>query len=111
MSKSINAAVLGLVLFLLAYCVCFWFGVMPKFYPTRGAVTTAVLKSPVTGKAEIAVKFVGSAVVGMAAGAIGRLIGKRLRRPAAWLHLAMWAAMLAACVYLVGRETVEYILH
>jgi len=106
MSKTINAAVLGVILFLLAYCVCFWFGVMPKFYPMLGQVHI----TPPPGT-HIAVKFVGSALVGLAAGLVGFLVGLRLPlRSSTALHTLAWLAMIAACIYLIGRETAEYIL-
>ena len=106
MNKAINAAVLGVILFLLAYCLCFWFGVMPKFYPMLGEVHI----TPPPGT-HIAVKFVGSALAGMAAGLGGGLIGLRLPlRSSLALHILAWLAMIAACIYLIGRETAEYIL-
>lgn len=60
----------------------------------------------------IAVKFVGSALVGIVAGLIGFGIGRFLPdRAGKVLHLLVWAMMIAAGSYLVGRETVAYILH
>jgi hypothetical protein len=57
------------------------------------------------------VKFVGSALVGFLVGLIGFYIGKRLpERCAVYLHAAAWVMMIAACGYLFGRETAEYIL-
>jgi len=106
MNRSINGAILGLVLFLPAYCLCFWFGVMPKFYPLLGEVH--IVTPPGN---PVAVKFVGSALVGIAAGLIGFCIGRSLpQRAGKVLHLLVWAMMIAAGIYLVGRETVEYIL-
>lgn len=106
MNKSITGAVLGVVAFLMAYCLCFWFQVMPKFYPLLGEIH--VVAPP--GK-HIAVKFVGSAAVGMLGGLVGLVVGRRLpQRASGVVHLLAWAAMLAACVYLVGRETAEYII-
>jgi len=106
MNKSINGAILGLTLFLASYCVCFWFGIMPKFYPLLGEVHV----TPPPGQ-HIAVKFVGSAVVGLLFGFAGFLIGRRLpQRASAVLHGLVWLTIIAACTYLVGRETVEYIL-
>jgi hypothetical protein len=107
MNKSINGAILGLILFLPTYCLCFWFGVMPKFYPLLGEVHIVAPPGP-----HIAVKFVGSALVGIVVGVCGFFVGRSL--PAHFgkiLHVAVWAMMLAAGIYLVGRETVEYILH
>ncbi len=105
--KSINAALIGLTVFLLAYSLCFWTGLMPKFYPALGEITTVAYKG------QIAVKFVGSAVVGMAAGLIAMLIGALLPagRPRLTVvcHLVLWGMMLAACFYLVGREAREYL--
>jgi hypothetical protein len=107
MNKSINGTILGLILFLPAYCLCFWFGLMPKLYPLLGEVH--VVAPP--GK-HIAVKFVGAALVGMVAWLIGFFVGRRLpQRAGPFLHLLVWAVMIAAGTYLVGRETVEYILH
>jgi hypothetical protein len=107
MNKSINGAILGLIFFLPTYCLCFWFGVMPKFYPLLGEVH--FVAPP--GK-HIAVKFVGSALVGIVAGLIGMAIGRSLsERAGKLLHLLVWPVMIAAGIYLVGRETVEYILH
>lgn len=107
MNKSINGAILGLILFLPTYCLCFWFGVMPKFYPMLGEVHM----TPPPGN-PIAVKFVGSALVGMAVGLIGFAIGRFLpERAGKLLHVLVWPVMIAAGIYLVGRETVEYILH
>jgi predicted small integral membrane protein len=106
MSKAINAAVLGVILFLLVYCLCFWFGVMPKFYPVLGQVRI----TPPPGN-PIAVKFVGAAWVALAAGFVGFLVGLALPlRSAAALHILAWVTMVAATVYLIGRETAEYIL-
>lgn len=107
MNKSINGAILGLILFLPTYCLCFWFGVMPKFYPLLGEVHfVAPPGNP------IAVKFVGSALVGIVAGIIGFAVGRLLpERSGKILHVMVWAMMVAAGIYLVGRETVEYILH
>jgi hypothetical protein len=106
MSKSINGAVLGLVFFLPAYCLCFWFGVMPKFYPLLGEVHI----TPPAGT-NIAVKFVGSAIVGLCVGLVGFFVGRRLpQRASGVLHCLMWLTMIAACIYLVGREAAEYIL-
>ena len=106
MNKAINAAVLGLILFLLAYSLCFWRDLMPKFYPLLGQVHIF----PPPGK-PIAVKFVGSALVGMAAGLAGFLVGLRLPlRSSAALHLVAWLTLIAAGIYLIGRETAEYIL-
>jgi len=107
MHKSINGAILGLILFLPTYCLCFWFGLMPKFYPLLGEVH--IVAPPGT---HIAVKFVGAALVGMVAGLIGLVIGRFLpERAGKILHLLVWAMMIAAAIYLVGRETVEYILN
>jgi len=107
MNKSINGAVLGLILFLPAYCLSFWFDRMPKFYPLLGEVH--FVAPP--GK-PIAVKFVGAALVGIAAGLIGLAIGRALpERAGKFLHLLVWAMLIAAGTYLVGRETMEYILH
>jgi hypothetical protein len=106
MSRAINAAVLGAILFLLAYCLCFWFGVMPKFYPLLGQVHI----TPPPGH-HIAVKFVGSALVGLVIGLVGFLAGLRLPpRSSTALHILVWLAMIAACIYLIGRETAEYLL-
>jgi hypothetical protein len=106
MNKSINGAILGLICFLPTYCLCFWFGAMPKFYPLLGEVH--FVAPP--GK-HIAVKFVGSALVGILAGLIGWAVGRALsERAGKALHLLVWPFMIAACIYLVGRETVEYIL-
>ena len=106
MQKSINGAILGFILFLPVYCLCFWFGVMPKFYPLLGEVH--VIAPP--GK-HIAVKFVGAATVGIVAGLIGFLLGRSLpERAGKLLHALVWPMMVAACAYLVGRETVEYLL-
>jgi uncharacterized membrane protein len=106
MNRSINGAILGLILFLPTYCLCFWFGLMPKFYPLLGEVH--VIAPP--GK-HIAVKFVGSALVGMVAGLIGFFIGRSLPdRAGKILHLLVWAMMVVAGTYLVGREAAEYIL-
>ena len=106
MSKTINAAVLGIILFLLAYCLCFWFGVMPKFYPMLGEVH--IIPPPGT---HIAVKFVGSALVGLVVGMAGFLVGLRLPlRSSTALHILVWLTLIAACIYLIGRETAEYIL-
>jgi len=105
MTKSINGALLGLAFFLAAYSLCFWFGIMPKFYPLLGEVHI----TPPEGK-HIAVKFVGSALVGFFAGGIGFLAGRRLpEKFSPVLHAVMWLTMTGACVYLVGRETLEYI--
>ena len=107
MNKSINGALLGLILFLPTYCLCFWFGCMPKFYPLLGELH--FVAPP--GK-HIAVKFVGAALVGIVVGLIGMLIGRSLpERAGKVLHGLVWAMMIAACIYLVGRETAEYILH
>jgi hypothetical protein len=106
MHKSINGAILGLVFFLPAYCLCFWFGVMPKFYPLLGEVHFVAPPGD-----HVAVKFVGSALVGMVAGLIGLVIGRSLpQRAGKVLHLLVWVMMLAAAVYLVRREIAEYIL-
>lgn len=107
MNKSINGAILGFILFLPTYCLCFWFGVMPKFYPLLGEVhIVAPPGNP------IAVKFVGSALVGIVAGIVGFVIGRSLpERSGKVLHVLVWVMMIAAGIYLVGRETVEYILH
>ena len=106
MNRSIHSALVGLVLFLVAYCLCFWFGVMPKYYPLLGEIHIV----PPEGK-PIAVKFVGSALVGFLAGLIGVWIGRRVpERSASYLHALVWLVMIAACVYLFGRETAEYIL-
>ena len=79
---------------------------MPKFYPLLGEVHFI----PPPGK-PIAVKFVGSALVGMVAGLIGLVIGRFLpERAGKVLHWLVWVMMIAAGIYLVGRETVEYIL-
>lgn len=107
MNKSINGAILGLVSFLPTYCLCFWFGLMPKFYPLLGEVR--FVAPPGT---HIAVKFVGAALVGIAAGLIGFVFGRFLPdRTGKILHGLVWVTIIAAGVYLVGRETVEYILH
>lgn len=107
MNKSINGAILGLIFFLPTYCLCFWFGVMPKFYPLLGEVH--VVAPP--GK-HIAVKFVGAALVGIVAWGIGFFVGRALpERTGKTLHLLVWVVMIAAGIYLVGREAVEYILH
>lgn len=107
MNKSINGALLGLILFLPTYCLCFWFGCMPKFYPLLGEIH--IVDPP--GK-HIAVKFVGSALVGIVVGLIGMAIGRALpERAGKTLHALVWPVMIAAGIYLVGRETVEYILH
>jgi hypothetical protein len=107
MNKSINGAILGLILFLPTYCLCFWFDRMPKFYPLLGEVH--FIAPP--GK-PIAVKFVGSALVGIVIGLIGFGIGRFLPdRAGKVLHPLVWAMMIAAGSYLIGRETVEYILH
>jgi hypothetical protein len=59
----------------------------------------------------IAVKFIGSAVVGAVAWLIGFLVGRRLPEKAGPIfHVLFWLALLAAGAYLVGRETREYIL-
>jgi len=106
MNKSINGVILGLILFLPTYCLCFWFGVMPKFYPLLGEVHV----TPPPGN-QIAVKFVGSALVGIAVGLIGFIIGRFLpERVGKVLHLLVWVMLIAASTYLVGRETMEYIL-
>ena len=106
MHKSINGTLLGLILFLPTYCLCFWFGVMPKFYPLLGEVH--IVAPP---GAHIAVKFVGAALAGMVAGLIGFAIGRFLpQRAGKVLHFLIWAMMIAAAIYLVGRETAEYIL-
>ena len=105
MSKSINGAVLGLVFFLAAYCLCFWFGVMPKFYPLLGEVHI----TPPEGK-HIAVKFVGSALVGLVAWLIGFIAGRQLpEKCSPALHALLWLTMTGSCIYLIGRESVEYI--
>jgi hypothetical protein len=106
MNKSINGAILGLVFFLPTYCLAFWFDRMPKFYPLLGEIHfIAPPDKP------IAVKFVGSALLGIVAGLVGFGIGRSLPQQAGKvLHALVWPAMLAAAVYLVGRETVEYIL-
>ena len=106
MTKSVNAILLGLVVFLAAYCVCFYFGVMPKLYPVLGRLTTENLKG------QIAVKFVGSAVVGMVAGLVAMMVGRLL--PASptlsrLMHLLFWACLIVAFLYLAGREINEYI--
>lgn len=106
MTKSINAALLGLLCFLTAYCLCFWFGVMPKFYPLLGELHV----TPPAGS-HIAVKFVGSAMVGFVAGVVGFVLGRRLpEKVSSGLHIAAWSMMILSCVYLVSRETIEYIL-
>jgi len=106
MNKTINAAVLGVILFLLAYCLCFFFGVMPKFYPELGEVH--IIPPP---GGPIAVKFVGSALVGLVVGLAGFLVGRRLPlRSSTVLHILVWLVLIAACIYLIGRETAEYIL-
>lgn len=106
MSRQLNAAVLGLIVFLLTYCLCFWFGVMPKFYPLLGEIHVV----PPEGK-HIAVKFVGSLLAGLVLGLAGFLAGLRLpERFSTGLHLLLWLVMMGACTYLIGRETVEYIL-
>lgn len=107
MNKSINGAILGFIVFLPTYCLCFWFGVMPKFYPLLGEIRFV----PPEGK-HIAVKFVGSALMGIVAGLIGYAAGRSLPE---WfgrlLHVLVWPVLIGAGIYLVGRETVEYILH
>ena len=105
MNRAINGAVLGLILFLLAYCLCFWFGVMPKFYPVLGELHII----PPQGK-PIAVKFVGSACVGLVAGLLGFLAGRSLpQRSGIALHILAWLTLIVASIYLIGRETLEYI--
>lgn len=107
MNKSITGAILGFILFLPTYCLCFWFGAMPKFYPLLGEVH--FVAPP--GK-HIAVKFVGSALVGIGVGLVGMLAGRMLpERVAKVLHVLLWVVLVAACIYLVGREANEYILH
>ncbi|NLX56743.1 MAG: hypothetical protein GXY58_16680 [Planctomycetaceae bacterium] len=107
MNKSINGAILGLILFLPTYCLCFWFGIMPKFYPLLGEVH--IVEPP---GAHIAVKFVGSALVGIVAGIVGFLAGRSLpENSGKVLHVLVWVTMIAAGTYLIGRETVTYILH
>jgi hypothetical protein len=50
--------------------------------------------------------------VGLVAGLVGFLIGRSLPdRAGKILHLLVWPMLIAAGTYLVGRETVEYILH
>jgi hypothetical protein len=107
MNKSINGAILGLIVFLPTYCLCFWFDRMPKFYPVLGEVHfVAPPDKP------IAVKFVGSALVGAVAGLIAFLIGRSLpERTGKVLHVLVWVVMVAGGIYLVGREMREYILH
>ena len=107
MQKSINGAILGLATFLPTYCLCFWFGVMPKFYPLLGEVHVVAPPGD-----PIAVKFVGAALVGMAAGLIGFAIGRSLPdRAGKVLHWLVWPMIIGAGIYLVGRETIEYTLH
>ena len=122
MSKSINAVLLGIILFLVGYSVCFlaadypfadWAkdGLMPKFYPMLGEVH--IIAPP--GK-NVAVKFVGAAVVGAVLGLAGWVIGRRLpaallERSGPVLHVVTWVMLAAACFFLVRREAVEYILH
>ena len=80
---------------------------MPKFYPVLGGVHI----TPPPGN-PIAVKFVGAALVGLAVGLMGLLAGLRLPlRSSTALHVLAWLTLIAACIYLVGRETAEYILH
>jgi hypothetical protein len=107
MNKSINGAILGLTVFLPTYCLCFWFDRMPKFYPLLGEVH--FVAPPGT---HIAVKFVGSALLGLVAGLIGFIIGRSLpAQTGKVLHVLVWVMMIAGGGYLVGRETLEYILH
>ena len=107
MNKSINGAILGLIFFLPTYCLCFWFGVMPKFYPLLGEVHIVAPEGN-----PIAVKFVGSALVGIVAGLIGLAIGRSLpERAGKVLHFLVWLVMIGACIYLVRREMVHWILH
>jgi hypothetical protein len=107
MNKSINGAILGLILFLPTYCLCLLFGLMPKFYPVLGEVHfVAPPGNPIT------VKFFGAVLVGMVAGLIGWAIGRFLpERAGKTLHLLVWVMLIAAAIFLVGRETNEYILH
>ncbi len=106
MNRSINAAALGLTFFLVAYSLCFWFGIMPKFYPLLGEVHFSALP----GK-HITVKFVGSALIGLVAGFFGFLIGHRLpERASPLLQVLTWLTMVSSCAYLVMREVLEYIL-
>ncbi|OGV69473.1 MAG: hypothetical protein A2283_06515 [Lentisphaerae bacterium RIFOXYA12_FULL_48_11] len=105
MHRAVNAAVLGLTFFLVAYCLCFWFGIMPKFYPLLGEVHFASLP----GK-HITVKFVGSAIVGLVAGIFGFLIGRRLpEKTSPFLYALFFLTMTGACSYLVMREVLAYI--
>jgi hypothetical protein len=105
--KTVNAILLGLVVFLLAYCACFYLAIMPKFYPVLGRFTLENLKG------QIAVKFVGSAVVGMVAGlialAVGRFVLPESPKVSRVMHLLFWATLVVAFAYLAGRETDEYI--
>ena len=106
MNRSINGALLVLIVSLMAYGICYWFLIMPKFYPVLGEVhvTVAPPGDP------IAVKFVGAALTGMLAGLFGFLAGRRLpARAGVVLHVLAWALLVAACIYFAGRETDKYI--
>ena len=74
-----------LIVFLLVYGVCYWFLIMPKFYPTLGEIRW----SPISPEGNpSAVKFVGAALVGMVAGVFGFFVGYRLpARASVVLHV------------------------
>ncbi|MDD4889810.1 MAG: hypothetical protein PHU85_07745 [Phycisphaerae bacterium] len=104
-NRSVNAALLAIIVFTATYVLLFKFQAMPKFYPRLGGRITFE-----TIEGQTAVKFVGASLVGFLVAVVGYIVGRRLpSRSGFVLHLLMWALLAGFAVFFILKEGNEYL--